>query len=266
MNKFLSYIIFLIFANSAFAQLHIGPNIGVDYNSVRFGEKEYTDIIDRNPSIGYHAGVAALFEFNQNVSVSAKLLYANKGRDVKLSATGLRIQERYGFVEFPLVLRYALYKNPGWYYIGVGGHISYWLNGKGTFSEGELEDYGPVDFKTEFNSLGNEFGVMYYTEPNRLFAGLTVVVGSMFHTNYGQRIMIEAQFSLTQTFMSNESEGNYTRILSFYDRTRVSPFATGISVSYLFDAQFGKAKKGKSTKKESNKRNHRRKKDKHNIF
>ncbi|MCX2746135.1 outer membrane beta-barrel protein [Mangrovivirga sp. M17] len=243
--------------NSAYAQLYIGPNVGIDYNSIKFGEKEYTDIIDRKPSIGYHAGISALFEFNKTVSVSAKLLYANKSRDVKLSATGLRIEERYGFIEFPLVLRYAIYRNPGWYYIGAGGHISYWLNGSGTFSEGELEDNGPVDFTTEFNSLGNEFGVMYYPNPNRLFAGLTLVAGSMFHMGYGQRIMIEAQFSLTQTFFSNESEGNDTKLLTFYDRTRVSPLAAGISISYLFDAKFGKAKKGKSTKKESNRRKRR---------
>ena len=93
----------LLFLNvSAFSQLLIGPEVGINYSWTSFRDKDLKDIYKVSPAVGFHVGGHIAFKVRNRFFLHTSLLYSTKGRMLngKLDGT-LKNSARYNFIDMP---------------------------------------------------------------------------------------------------------------------------------------------------------------------
>jgi hypothetical protein len=135
------------------------------------------------------------------------------------------------------------------YFVGLGPNISYWLNGKGTLNNSDLEeaDLEEVSYTTAFKKLpeaqaANEMSI---EDPNRFQLGLNFVAGMVLEPAPRQRIMISVRYELGHSYLA-KTNGLFQNTY-FQDPLRSRNQGFRVSLAYLIDLKVEERKKGKST-------------------
>jgi|SRR5688500_16711910 len=265
-KTFYSALGLLLFLNvSAFSQLLVGPEVGVNYSWTSFRDKELKDIYKMSPAVGFHVGGHIAFKVRNRFFLHTSLLYSTKGRTLngKLDGT-LKNSARYNFIDMPINytvdFRGRIGKGKEFkYFLGIGPNISYWLGGKGKLYNSELEEnnLGELSYKIDFSKSedGEQMSdEMRVERPNRLQLGLNLMAGIVFEPWHKQRFMFSVRYELGHTYLA-KSDGVFVDTY-FYDPLQSRNQGFRISLAYLVDLKTEERKKGKSTldKKRLNKR------------
>lgn len=238
------------------AQILVGPTAGLNYSWTSFDDKDLKDIYDVSPVIGFHAGATVSFRVRNKFFLNTSLLYSTKGRKVKNNFDRLYNHEvRYNYIEMPIIYTFEFKgtvssgKQYKWYF-GAGPNVSYWLGGKGTLSNSDLDEgnvsalhYHVVFDKDPELIRPHE---MIVQDPNRIQLGLNIAAGFVFEPLGYQKIMLMVRYELGHSFMSRTGNGMFYNI-AYQDEMKVRNQGFRVSLSYLVDLKVEERKKGKST-------------------
>ena len=208
-----------------------------------------------SPVLGFHVGGHLSFKVQKRFFLHTSLLYASKGRmlEGKLDQQ-LKSTARYNFIEMPISYTVDFKAKIGQskefkYFFGIGPNISYWLGGKGTLYNSDIEEnnrpelsYTIVFKKTPESQAADEMNV---PEPNRFQLGLNLVAGMVLEPANRQRIMVSLRYELGHSYLAKS--GGVFQDIYFEDPLRSRNQGFRISLAYLIDLKTEERKKGKST-------------------
>jgi len=265
-------LLFLTCDIAASAQLLIGPTLGPQLSWTTFDDKDYKQIYKSKPVFGFNAGMNVSFRVRKRFFLHTALIYSTKGKVIegkkvtapevsaehlrKLIDPQLKNKVTYRYIELPILYTYEVKmhtkknKEFKWYF-GAGPNISYWMGGKGTFYNADIEEaHGTtVDYKIVYDqdiaTLSED--KMNVVEPNRLQLGLNFSAGLVFEPMGYQKFMITMRYELGHSFLSKDGRGEFPLSDSYVDVLHSRNNGIRLSLAYLVDMKIEERKKGKST-------------------
>ena len=246
----------LIISTSALAQIFVGPEVGINYSWTSFKEGDLKEEYKMNPVPGYHVGGHLGFKVRNRFFLHSSLLYSTKGRELTgKSDKLLKSTSHYNYIEMPINFTVDFKGKIGKskefkYFVGIGPNVSYWLGGKGTFYNSELEENnaGELSYKIRFkepNLDDQPADEMRVQRPNRLQLGLNFIAGMVFEPWYKQRFMFSVRYERGHSYIA-KSNGEFSSIY-FADPLKSRSQGFRVSLAYLVDLKTEERKKGKST-------------------
>jgi hypothetical protein len=244
------------------SQILVGPIVGLNYSWTSFGDRDLRSEYSVKPVLGYHIGGHIAFKVRKRFFLHTSIVYSTKGKviDGKLD-TDLHNKVIYNYIDVPILytvdFKAKIGKSPTFkYFLGIGPNVSYWLGGKGTLFNNDLneralpeQDYKIV-FKKDVSTLGNDR--MNVETPNRFQLGLALTAGFDFEPTGLNRIMVNIRYELGHSYLSRTSSGFFPVTgVTFQDPLQVRNQGFRVSVAYLIDLKVEQRKKGKSTIKKS---------------
>lgn len=238
-------------------QVLVGPVAGPQVSWISFNDKDNRDLYRQSPTIGYHAGFGLSFRVHDRFFLHSALLYSQKGKrlDGKTDEL-LKFTARYHYIDMPLVYTVEFKQNLGrtkqykWFF-GLGPNVSYWLGGKGSLENTQLNEIlvNRINYKIVYDKAEGEFSdnQMNVNDPNRLQLGLNVSGGIVLEPLGYQKIMVTMRYEFGHSFLSPTSRGEFNLTNEYYDNMQVRPQGFRLSFSYLIDLKTDQSKKGKST-------------------
>ncbi len=241
-------------------QILIGPVAGPQVSWVSFENKDSKALYNRTPFIGYHAGVGVSFRVHERFFLNGAFLYSTKGK----SFTGveddlLKTSTRYSYIDVPMAYTVEFVNKVGktkqykWYF-GLGPHVSYWLGGKGTLENTQLNEIlvSEVDYRVVFDQEFYADNEMNVTDPNRVQLGLNLSAGFVFEPLGFQKIMVNLRYEIGHSYFSRNEEtgGTFNLTNEYIDDTRTRNQGFRLTFAYLVDLKTAERKKGKSTIKQ----------------
>ncbi|MCU0367342.1 MAG: PorT family protein [Cyclobacteriaceae bacterium] len=250
------------------AQILVGPTVGGQLNLYRFDDKDLKKFYKLNPDYNFNAGFSVAFRANKNFFLNTSFLYTQRSKILEgVLETGLSNKTTLRFIDVPILYTAEFKSKFGrdkvfkWY-LGAGPTISYWLGGKGTFKNGDLNEnlINPPDYDLPYkitfrkDSADVTMNEMNVAIPNRLQLGLNLAVGLIFEPAQNKKVMVNARYSFMQSFLSRESNGTFglPTIVFYEDELAVRNHELVLSVQYFIDLRTEQRKKGKSTVKMKN--------------
>ena len=250
----LSIFCLIIFgASSASAQFLAGPKVGgmlyrASYEEVQALE---TNNIRSKWSPSYNIGAIFMYQLTEKYSLHTELLYTKKG---KLLKGGIKDEfahnATYEYVEVPLLFKMNFKQKYYTSYFGIGGNFSYWMSGKGRIESFEHEEIAIpyYEYNIRFSEYDpfDESGDIYLEEHNRLQVGLDLGVGALFNTlNAKNKIMVDIRYQLGHSWSGKDQDVD-VGLGEYREDFRSSTSAVVASIGYLFGADRGQGKRGKS--------------------
>lgn len=245
------------------SQILIGPIAGVNYSWTSFGERDDRSDYSVNPVLGYHFGGHIAFKVRKRFFLHTSILYSTKGKVIKGKLDPLLNNKvQYNYIDVPIVYTIDFKRKLGGgkefkYFLGIGPNVSYWLGGKGTLYNNDLNENGlpeqdyKIVFKKDVSTLGDDR--MNVATPNRFQLGLAFTAGIEFEPSGTNRIMLNVRYELGHSYLSREEDGVFPISITYTDPLKIRSQGFRISLAYLIDLKVEQRKKGKSTIKRSNK-------------
>jgi hypothetical protein len=245
----------LIFGTEAYSQILVGPVAGANYSWVSHYRINQSGNYTSKGVFGYHAGVQGTFKVRNRFFLHSSILYSTKGKDVKAVDVDHHVNATYRYIDVPIV--YAidfLGSTKGGkqfkYFLGVGPNVSYWLGGKGSFSNAETLEtiYTPtinysLVFKKNMDDISSN--QMNVETPNRIQLGLVFETGIQLEPHPRKRVKLSLRYELGHSNLSREADGQLLGILGS-DEMQANNQGFRFSVAYLYDTKIADRKKGKS--------------------
>ncbi len=252
---FIALIAYLLTYATAFSQLLVGPELGVNYSWTTFKDDELKERFGMKPVVGFHAGGHIAFRVRKRFFLHTSVLYATKGRVLtgKFDSM-LKNKTTYSYIDMPINYTVDFKGRIGKskefkYFLGIGPNISYWLGGKGTFFSSELEENNEdaFSYKINFTSSDDDESPeeMKVKNSNRLQLGLNVIGGMVFEPWYKTRFIFSVRYELGHSYLA-KADGSFSGIY-YEDPLKSRNQGFRISLSYLVDLKTEERKKGKST-------------------
>lgn len=254
--RILLIFLFLGVTRLAFAQVLIGPVVGINYSWIKFGDKDNLDTFRVAPVVGFHAGAMLSFRVQKRFFLNTSLIYSQKGKNI----TGkidhqLKNNVVYNYIEMPISYTAEFKSTVGvnkvfkWY-LGMGPNISYWLGGKGTLENSDLKEVeiSKQPYRVTFHNDHPNANQMNVDNANRFQFGLNVTAGVAFEPWEGyKKFVLTVRYEIGHSYLSKTSRGTFANTVSYQDELRSRNMGLRISLAYLFDLKTEQRKKGKST-------------------
>lgn len=243
------------------AQVYVGPIAGGQLSWTKFDNRDLYDAYRAKPVIGYHAGVNFSLKVRKRFFLHTSVLYSTKGKTLEGKADPLLTnQVRYNYIDIPVI--YAIDFRAGLsngkafkFYLGVGPNVSYWLGGKGTLYNSDLDENAEyasrdLEYTIQFGNGQTERSPneMYVEDPNRIQLGLNVASGLVFEPQPNQRVLVMLRYELGHSFLSTTGNGIFGPTY-YEDILQSRNKGIRLSVSYMVDLKIENRKKGRSTVK-----------------
>lgn len=229
------------------AQLLIGPRAGLQVVSSIQGENDPN--LNFEPKLAYNVGIRSEFIFNHNISLLTEFYYSKKGKKVDIIDGRLSHDAIYNHLDLPIAVKYTFRgkdSQPLWEpFIRFGGFLSYWVNGKGTLSGGELETFGDIGYIVDFGENLKKGGRMYIPDANRLQAGFDLGAGVLFTLADNQFLSTELDLNIGHSYLTDIGEAQYNQIISFSDNVQATNLVVALNVAYQFGFDLQKREKAK---------------------
>jgi hypothetical protein len=242
-------------SNSTHGQILVGPVAGANYSWTAFSDKDLKRAYRAVPVFGFHVGGHLSFKVQKRFFLHTSLLYSSKGRILEGKLDGkLRNSVTNNFIEMPISYTVDFKGKIGRskefkYFLGIGPNISFWLNGKGTLYNSDLEEgnFGERSYRVVFNSTSENQAVdeMTIEEPNRFQLGLNLVAGMVLEPAPRQRVMLSVRYELGHTYLG-KTDGNFLNTY-YQDPLQSRNQGFRVSLAYMIDLKTEERKKGKST-------------------
>ena len=260
------------------AQLLVGPVVQGEVSKLFFFDSQFR--YKSQPALGYGAGLMASMRVRKNFVLNAQILYSQRGKhivgtnDVRSDAN-YDLTARMNYIDMPLsyVVEFkrltgdptgqgGRVKTYSWF-VGGGPIISYWLSGHGVIRSSNLSENNidHISFTNVFGKANTSLddvknaGVENLPDANRWQFGLNFVGGVAFEPVGLHRIVASVNLDIAQTFLG-KTAGYFPGSPSHLDIdvVKAKNHSLRFSLSYLIDTKIDKARKGKSTSKETRRR------------
>lgn len=267
-------MVYLTGAPLAYSQkFALGVKAGASLSISSFGDKDDKDAFTNMWKPGYFGAGLVNFPLKDNISFQTEAGFSKRGRKIEFNEGTWDNNADYQFIDASMMLRksYPLKWSEnvrGTWFFNIGPRISYWLSGKGTVTTGgtfvdpadgikKISKGGAYDYKIKFSAPPEspdapDFNTMYITDANRWLFGLDIGVGVDAPTTALQRFGFEVRFTYGHTFYGGKDSA-FNRTLGFMDNLRANEKIISFSLAYTLNKDLRAGKKGKSTKKETNK-------------
>lgn len=256
-----SLLLFCLFLlkPEGYAQILVGPTLGVEYGGVSFDDEILTDFYSSQPAFSFSGGASVIFKVRERFFLNTELLYTRR-HDVINGKKDFMLRDELtsSFIELPLTyqmhfenhihnLKYNLY-------VGAGPNIGYWLGSHGQVNNSELFENGrnPIRYQIVYGTLEDEStqDVVYVEDANRVQLGLNLAAGMTFEPQAGSRIITEARFLYGHSRMAQTGYGVIPNLVEYQRPLATRYTALRITVAYVIDTNISERKKGKSTFKQ----------------
>jgi len=238
-----------------FSQILVGPVAGANYSWTSFSDKDLKGAYRVSPVLGFHVGGHLAFKVQKRFFLHASFLYASKGRllEGKLD-TKLKNSARNNYIDVPISYTVDFKGKIGRskefkYFLGIGPNVSYWLSGKGTLYNTDLEEngQGELSYKAVYKKVPDNQAPdeMIVEEPNRFQLGLNFIVGMVLEPGPRQRVVVSLRYELGHSYLA-KTDGIFQNTY-FQDPLQSRNQGFRISLAYLIDLKTEELKKGKST-------------------
>lgn len=241
------------------AQVYIGPMAGGQLSWAKFDNGDLYDAYSTKPVIGYHAGANISLKVRKRFFLHTSVLFSTKGKKLKGKADPLLTNKvRYDYIDIPIIyavdFRGRLSGGKEFkMYLGVGPNVSYWLGGRGTLYNSDLDENAEyaardLDYTIQFGDRPAEGSSdqMHVQDPNRIQLGLNVASGVVFEPQPNQRVLVMLRYELGHSFLSTTGNGIFGPTY-YEDILQSRNKGIRLSVSYMVDLKIENRKKGKST-------------------
>lgn len=257
---FLLSVLLLFGFETINAQILVGPVVGSHIGWASYDDRDLKDFYKSSPTYGFHAGGSIAFRVQKRFFLQTSILYTQKEKKITGGGDGMfshSLRNRY--IDMPILYtaefkarfkRDRVYK----WYLGIGPNVSYWLGGRGSLRNSELDEslIEELNYKVTFGKQ-EEIGEneMNVAQPNRLQLGLNVSAGLIFEPMGIHKFMLTTRYEHGHSFLSRESNGVYglPGVLYYEDELKVRNNAFVVSLYYFIDLKIEDRKKGKSTSK-----------------
>jgi hypothetical protein len=244
-------------ASQARSQLYVGPTLGTQYSWVTFNDRDRNHDEKVKPKFGFNGGATVSFRVHKRFFLTTSFLYSTKGK--KITGTtdpDLRHNVTYRFIDIPVVYSVDFKAKVGKtgefkYFLGIGPNLSYWLGGKGSLYNGDLNEHQhpSIDFKIVFNK--NEATLpenrMTVNDANRIQLGLNLAGGFSLEPVPDQKFLFVVRYEIGHSFYSDNDGGIFYSDILYKDKLRSRNQGMRLSLSYMLDLKTDERKKGKST-------------------
>jgi hypothetical protein len=216
---------------TAYSQVSIYPFGGINFSRTsedagsQFGP--FQDYINEPALKGFRAGLGLDIPLNNFFSIAPEIMYTQKGSvfELELDPYYFNFDQRFNFVEAPLLLRFKIGTENIKIYLNAGPHVGYWLGGRANIAAAlpdpdtneTVSEEG--NFKIVFQETTQD-DELYYEDARRIEFGLNFGGGLLFRVGPGS-IMLDGRYALGLTDLQRGNEG------SFKSRT------LGISLGYM---------------------------------
>ncbi|MEI9921789.1 MAG: porin family protein [Bacteroidota bacterium] len=239
------------------AQILIGPVVGPQVSWVKFDDKDSKAMYKQKPVYGFHAGLGVSFRVHKRFFLNTAFLYSTKGKSLDgKNDQLLKFRSKYNYIDIPIVYTVEFLHKVGKvkqykFFFGIGPNVSYWLGGKGSLENTQLNEIlvNHVDYRITYDKAENDYSnnQMNVNGANRLQLGLNLATGFVFEPLGYQKVMMTIRYELGHSFLSPENKGTFQQTNEFQDDLRVRVQGLRVSFSYLVDLKNEDSKKGKST-------------------
>lgn len=260
----LIFLFFIVFSESARAQLLIGPEAGANFSWVKYDDPDLKNTYKIKPVPGFHAGVHVGFRVRKRYFLHFSLQYSTKGKVMELKdQSGKNPYDnlhfhntvRYNYIDLPILYTVDFKGKIGSnkefkYNLGIGPVVSYWLGGKGTYENNDSYELGlgKTDYKIAFHNSTPDDHQMSIPSINRLQLGLTLGGSIIFEPVPSHTIMVTVRYEWGGTFLSSKSNGLFAKTI-YQEPLASHNRGFRVSVAYLLDTKLDQRKRGKSTSK-----------------
>ena len=230
MQKIFALFLFLCFSvvlQPLEAQPYLGPKVGVSYATMGYKQKDYlsSNGYKIRPIYGFQMGAIMHYAVNRRWSVHMEFNYSRKGREIiREGSDYIHDRLQYNYIELPLLFRISFGGSKFRWYLNVGPHLSYYLNGEGNFSSsflrrgidpetGELTGGGPDILNYTFGAGSSstsespqKVGVEsfnYIQMGIDLGAGITIPV-----IDQGKLFFLDFRYGFTQSHLGKNEENS----------------------------------------------------------
>jgi len=257
-------LLWLLHPGSAFCQKYsLGLKGGPLITWASFGDKDdKADFSHKIKPGGYLAGLV-IFPLKNRYTLQTEFGASMRGRRITFNNDEWENNATYYFADGAMLLRKAfplrLGPNiPSTWFVDIGPHISYWIDGKGKITAGGSYSYSIVFEEMPETPTEPDFNTMYIVDENRWLFGLDIGVGVNAPLAAKRSLLVELRFTSGHTFFGTRGSAS-NRTLGFTDNLRSNEKVVSLTLTYVLDVNVQESRKGKSTKDKEIKRNSRRK-------
>jgi len=233
-------------------QYSLGIKGGPLITLANFGDKDDKDEFSHEPKPGYYVAGLVSFPLKKNYSFQTEFGFSQKGRKITFNNDTWENDARYFFGDAAMLLRksfpFNLGRNiPSTWFINIGPHISYWIEGTGKVSAGGSYKYDLVFAPMPIEPDEPDFDKMYLTNVNRWLFGIDIGVGFVAPLRNKKKLTTELRFTSGHTFFGEKTSAT-NRTLGFTDNLRSNEKVLSLTIAYVIDVNVQENRKGKSTK------------------
>jgi hypothetical protein len=229
-------------------QFQMGPRIGALIGFSSFGDKDVKEEFNSFIKPGFIAGYMISFPLKNDYSFAIDFNYVQKGRTLQFNEREWTNNVTYRHLEGSMLLRKAFDLTladgvKGKSFFNIGPNISYLLGGSGIVRTSSVSQ----PYELVFNEFPTgDFSKMYYNNFNRWLFGLDIGTGFWAPITRNQLILTELRFLVGHTYFG-QSDSAYIDILGFKDNMEANYRVISLTLTYVFEQDLQKNKKGKST-------------------
>ena len=243
---------FLFVAPSYCQEYSLGIKGGPLVTLANFGDKDDKDQFSHEPKFGYYIAGLVSFPLKKNYSFQTEFGFSQKGRKITFNSDTWENDATYFFGDAAMMLRksfpFNLGKNvPSKWFVNVGPHISYWIDGHGKIDAGGSYKYDLVFGPMPADPDAPDFDKMYLTNVNRWLFGIDIGVGFNAPLRNNKKLSTELRFTSGHTFFGGKNSAA-NRTLGFTDNLRSNEKVLSLTLAYVIDVNVKNNRKGKSTK------------------
>jgi hypothetical protein len=232
----------------------LGMKAGPLLTWANFGDKDDKDVFSHKVKPGFTAQGLINFPLKNDYSFQTEVGFSQRGRKFLFNDDTWENNATYYFIDIAMMLRksfkFQLGKNiPANWFINIGPHISYWIDGKGEVSvnTGSSYPYTIVYSKMPESPPSPDFDSMYLTGINHWLFGLDFGIGFIAPIKSSQNLVTELRFTSGHTYYGSKTSAS-NRTLGFADNLMTNEKFLSITVAYTFDFDLRKMKMGRSNK------------------
>ena len=253
------FLFFILFAFPSYSQkFSLGLKGGPLASWASFGDKDDKTDFSHDPKIGYYLAGLVSFPLKKNYSFQTEFGFSQKGRKITFNNDTWENDATYYFGDAAMMLRRSFPLNiisnvPSTWFINIGPHISYWIQGDGKIDAGGSYAYDVEFMQMPENPSEPDFNKMYLNNINRWLFGIDIGVGFNAPLSNKKKISTELRFTSGHTFFGEKNSAS-NRTLGFSDNLRSNEKVISLTVAYVVDVNVQENRKGKSTKDKEIKR------------
>jgi hypothetical protein len=260
--RFIFFVALIVYSVDSSSQILIGPVLGGQLGWATFDDKDNKDIYRISPNLGFHAGVSTSFRVRKRFFLQTSIQYSRKSKTIEGKNDRALVNEaKYNYLDMPILYTAEFKGKLGkksnrefkWY-LGVGPTVSYWLGGKGTLSNSDLEESNiavlPYEITFDKNENDVQEGEMNIQDANRIQLALNISAGLILEPVGFHKIMVAMRYEFGHSFLSRTSDGyfgGYDGVLFYEDELQVRMQTLNLSLHYFIDLKTDQRNKGKST-------------------